>query len=126
MKGPKILLAVSAAFAIGVGLAMMFSAAAFLAPQGIVADDHIAVIAHAQAALLIGIGATNLLAMRVSDARGLQAVLGGNVVTHVVALGVNAHALSADLVTSQVYGDVIGHVLFGGLFAFFFVRVGRA
>ena len=125
MKGAKILLAVSAAFALLIGLAMLASAQAFLEPQGIKVDDHIAVIAHAQASLLLGIGATNLLMLRVNDAKALQMVMAGNVVTHLAGLGVNIHALAGDLVTQQVYGDVVGHVVFAALFAFFIMRVGR-
>ena len=126
MKGAKILLVVSAAFALLIGLAMLASAKSFLEPQGITVDDHVAGIAHAQASLLLGIGATNLLMLRVNDAKALQMVMAGNIVTHVAGLGVNIHALSANLVTQQVYGDVVGHVVFAALFAFFIMRVGRA
>jgi hypothetical protein len=126
MKGAKILLAVSAVLAIGAGAAMIFATAAFLGPQGISVDDKVALLGQAQGALLVGIGVLNLLAMRCSDAKGLQAVLGGNLALQITGLGVNIHGLAANLVTHQVYGDVVLHVILGVLFAFFYVRVGKA
>jgi hypothetical protein len=44
-------------------------------------------------------------------------VFGGNLATHLVALGVNLHALSAHLVGSKVMGDAVGHVVFALAFA---------
>jgi len=92
MKGAKILLAVSAVLAIGAGAAMIFATAAFLGPQGISVDDKVALLGQAQGALLVGIGVLNLLAMRCSDAKGLQAVLGGNLALQITGLGVNIRA----------------------------------
>ena len=126
MRGARILLGIAGGIAVLVSLAMMFATKAFLAPEGIVADDKIAVIGQAQASLLLGIGAVNLLGTRVSDKRGMQAILGGNLVTHVVALGVNLHALFGNLVTSQVWGDSVGHVVFAVLFAFFLWKGARS
>lgn len=122
MRGVRILLAISALFALGVGLFMMFGASSFLTSQGLPADDHIAVLVHAQASLLLAIGVTNVLAMRAKELRETSAVLGGNIVAHLAGLGVNAHALGANLVGQSVYGDVVGHIVFGAFFAVFFVK----
>ena len=126
MKGAKILLGISAVIAFGVGAAMIFATAAFLAPQGIPVDDKVAILGQAQGSLLVGIGVLDLLALRCSDVRGLQAVLGGNLALQVAGLGVNIHGLAAHIVTQQVYGDVVFHVILGVLFAVFYVRVGKA
>ena len=125
MKGAKILLGVSAALAAIVSLALLFSPISFLASQGIQADAKVALIAQAQGSILIALGVINLMALRLSDVAGVRAVLAGNLVTHIVALGVNAHAIMANLVTNQVYGDVGMHVLFGALFGFFLLRTGK-
>jgi hypothetical protein len=117
VKLTKLLLVISGALAVGIGLAMMLATRAFLEPEGIAVDATTAVIGQAQGALLVGIGAINLLSVRVRDRAALRAVLGGNVVVHVVALAVNVHALAAHLVGSGVTGDAVGHILFAGAFA---------
>lgn len=117
MKAIKVLLVISGLLAVGVSLALIFAAAAFLAPEGIIADDKVAVVAQAQGGLLFAIGVVNLLALRVRDPLGLQAVCGGNLAAHLTGLAVNVHALSAHLVSQQIMGDVVGHVVFGLAFA---------
>jgi len=125
MKGAKILLAVSAVLAVVVSLMLLFATSAFLAPQGIPVDDKVALLGQAQGSILLGVGAINLLALRTSDPAGLRAVLGGNLVTHLAAIGVNVHAIAAHLVTQQVWGDLVMHAVFAALFALFLVRVAR-
>ena len=117
MRGTKILLGIAGALAVAVGLAMALATRAFLAPEGIDVDDKVALLGQAQGALLVGVGAIDLLALRTIDRAALQAILGGNLVMHVAALVVNVHALSAHLVGSGVLGDAIGHVVFAGAFA---------
>jgi hypothetical protein len=125
MKATRILLVLSGLIALGVSLALMFSAQPFLASQGLAVDAKVAVIAQAQGSLLFAIGVVNFFGLRVKDAAGLQAICAGNVAAHVAGLGVNIHALSADLVGPSVMGDAIGHVVLGLAFAACFVVVGR-
>ena len=54
----------------------------------------------------------------------MRAILGANVVTHVAGLVVNVRAISSSLVTSQVWVDVVAHVVFAALFVFFYERIG--
>jgi hypothetical protein len=125
MKATKVLLVISGLIALGIGLAMLFAAPAFLASQGFAADDKTAVIGRAQGSLLLGIGVLNLLAARLGDPRGLQAICAANLATHVAALGVNVHALVAGLVGSSVVGDAVGHVVFGLAFGSCIALLGR-
>jgi hypothetical protein len=126
MRGIRIILGISAFVAVAAGLFMMFAATSFLTQQGLPSDDHIAVLARAQASLLLAIGVTNVLAIRAKELRELLPVLGGNVVAHVTALGVNAHALGAGLVGQQVYVDVGMHIVLGALFATYFFKAARS
>lgn len=121
MKGTKVLLVISGLMALGIGLAMMFAAPAFLGSQGFATDPKTAVIGQAQGSLLFGVGVLNLLGARLTDARGLQVLCAGNFATHLAALGVNVHGLVAGLVGSSVIGDAVGHVVFGLAFAACFV-----
>ena len=124
-KGIRVLLVIAGLLAVGVGFAMLFATQAFLAPQGIVADDKVATVGQAMGSLMLGIGTMNLLGVRCSDLRGLQAICGSNVVIHAAALGVNIHALSAHLVSKSVMGDAAGHVVFGLAFAASLVVLAR-
>jgi hypothetical protein len=125
MKGTKILLGIAGVIALGISAALMLGAQSFLASQGLVVDDKIAVIAQAQGSLLFAIGVFNLAGLRLKDPAGLQTLCIGNVAAHAAGLGVNLHALSANLVNQSVMGDVIGHVVFGVAFIVCIVVLGR-
>jgi hypothetical protein len=125
MKGARILLAIAGALAIVVSLALLLATRGFFATNGITVDDQVALIGQAQGSILLGVGVINLLAWRTSDVAGLRAVMGGNIVMHLAGLGVNLRGITANLVTSQVWGDVATHVIFAVLFAVFYVRVGQ-
>lgn len=125
MKGTKIVLVISGLLALGVGLAMNLNPAAFLGPEGIAADEKIGVLAWAQGSLLLAIGVTNFLALRVTDLRGIQTVIGLNIASHLFGLIVNVRALSAHLVSQSVMGDLIGHVVFAAAFVVCLVFLAR-
>jgi hypothetical protein len=125
MKATRIVLVLSGLIALGVSFALMFAAPAFLGSQGLVVDDKMALVAQAQGALLFALGVLNFFGLRVKDPVGLQAICAANFAAHAAGLGVNVHALSANLVGSSVMGDVGGHVVFGRAFAACFVMLGR-
>jgi hypothetical protein len=123
VKLAKVLLLVSGILAVGLGVAMMVAAKPFLESQGFVVDAKIAVIGQAQGAVLLGLGAINLLVARVTDPAALRAGAAGNIVVHLAALAVNVHALAADLVGSSVRGDAGGHTIFAVAFAIAWYRL---
>lgn len=125
MKVTRVVLVISGLLAAGLGLALMFATQGFLAQQGITADDKVLVIGQAQGSLLVGLGIMNFLALRCSDVRGLQAVLGGNLAVQLTALVVNFRALSSGAVNASVWGDVGGHVVLLLAFVGCLVLVGR-
>ena len=117
----KILLLVSGVIAVLIGVALLFASGSFMAPMGIAVDAKIATIAQAQGALLVALGATNLLA-RGLDARAARPVLAGNLVAQALSLAVNLRAGMMHLVTPNVWGAVVMHVVLGALFAWFLFR----
>jgi hypothetical protein len=125
MKGTKILLGIAGVIALGVSAALMFGAQSFFASQGLNVDEKIAVIGQAQGSLLFAVGVFNISGLFLKDPAGLRALCVGNIAAHVAGLGVNIHALSANLVNQSVMGDVIGHVIFGVAFIVCFVVLGR-
>src|SRR5882724_1563822 len=79
LKATKILLAVSGVIALLVSFGLMFAARPFMASQGLVVDDKIAVIAQAQGSLLFAVGVFNFFGLRMKEASGLQGLCAGNV-----------------------------------------------
>jgi len=125
LKGIKILLVVSGVIALGIGLVLLLAPQAFLGTTGMVVDEKMAIVGQAQGSILFGLGVINLLAVRVSDVVGLQAVCAGNLATHLAGLGVNLRALAANAVSSSVKGDAVGHVIFGVAFVACLVVLAR-
>lgn len=89
-------------------------------PTGIVMTPMIAAFAQAHGATLIGLGVINWLA-RGADRKGLIAVLGGNLVGHVLALGAALRMMTLGAGATVAPGVVINAVL-GGLFAVFLLK----
>ncbi len=80
-------LAIAALLAWLFGGMLLAISATFYAPTGIVMTPMLATIAQAHGATLIGLGVIDWLA-RSADARGMRAVLAGNLVTQVLSLAV--------------------------------------
>jgi len=120
--GMRVLLTLSGVLAVVVALALLLATKSFFAGQGIVLDDQLALIGMAQGSVLLGVGVTNLAALWSRDPAGLRSVVVGNLAAHLSALGVNAHAVSAGLVGTQVWMDVTLHVILGLAFAYYLVR----
>jgi hypothetical protein len=122
MRGVKILLVISGVLGLGIGAAVMFSTASFVAGLGLTIDDRVATMGQAQGALLIALGAMNLFASRAADPAAVRPVLFGNLVAQLVSMGVNIRAGALGLVSSQVWGSVAMHVVLAGLFGYFLSR----
>ncbi|HEV8323934.1 MAG TPA: hypothetical protein VG389_20115 [Myxococcota bacterium] len=116
------LLAVSAVIAWVIGLTLVLASGAMMAPMGLELTARTATLAHAQGALLIGLGVINWLSRRATDAATLRAVLAGNLVIQLLSLGVNARAAAYGLVTSQAWGAVVMHLVLAAGFAWFLLR----
>lgn len=82
-----------------------------------------ATVAQAHGATLVGLGVVNWLA-RGSDRRGAIAVLTGNLVVQLLSLFVVLRTMQLGAGTAVLPGVVI-HVVLGGLFAFFLLRLRR-
>jgi len=120
------LLIVAAVLAWVFGLMLLFDARAFEAPVGIDVTDKVATIAQAQGATLVGLGVTNWLARNLTDAAGLRAVLGGNLVVQVMSLGVAARAVLLHIFPIQGAPAIAIHVLVGAAFTVALVRAARS
>src|SRR5258708_33528889 len=93
-------------------------------PTGIAITPMLATIAQAHGATLIGLGVIDWLA-RNADRQGLIAVLTGNLVVQVLSLLVVLRTMQLGAGAAVAPGVVI-HIVLGGLFAFFLLRVRRA
>lgn len=122
---PGWLLTISAVLAWLFGLMLLFNTRQFEAPVGIEVTDKVATIAQAQGAILLGLGVINWLSRGVTDARALIAVLAGNLVVQLASLGVVVRALATGIFPPQAAPAVAIHVLLGGGFATYLLRLRR-
>lgn len=116
-------IAISAVLAWLFGLALLFSPAAFYRPTGIEMNPLIATLAQAHGATLVGLGTLNWLGRR-AERRGLQAILGGNLVVQVLSLAVVLRTMTLGAGERVAPGIVI-HVVLASLFAYFLTRARR-
>ncbi|HEX9106307.1 MAG TPA: hypothetical protein VF832_03755 [Longimicrobiales bacterium] len=122
----RALLVVSAILAWFFGLMLLFNTRAFEAPVGIVVTDKVATMAQAQGAILLGLGLINWLSRSVADVRALRAVLAGNLVVQLASLAVALRALLLGIFPIQGAPAVAIHVILGGAFALYLLRLPRA
>jgi hypothetical protein len=102
---------------------LLLAPAAFYAPVGITLTPLLATVAQAHGATLFGLGVVNWLA-RKADARGVMAVLSGNLIVQVLSFGVVLRTWSLNPDASALPGALI-HVVLGSLFAYFLIRTRR-
>lgn len=119
----NIFLAIAAVLAWLFGGALLLVPEQFYAPTGIAMTPMIATVAQAHGATLVGLGVVDWLARGV-DRGGAVAVLAGNLVVQVLSLFVVLRTMRLGAGTAVLPGVVI-HVVLGGLFAFFLLRVKR-
>ncbi len=120
----KLFLSIAAILAWIFGVMLLLVPAKFYVPTGIVLTPLLATVAQAHGATLIGLGMVDWLA-RGADRVGLTAVMAGNLVVQVLSLLVVVRTMSLGAGAAVAPGVVI-HVVLGGLFAFFLVRVRRS
>jgi hypothetical protein len=121
----KTFLGVAACLSWVSGLALMFATSSFYGPFGIEVTDKIALIAQAEAAVLIGLGVITWLARRM-DRFGQTAVIAGNLVVQVLSLAVIVRAAVLGTVSGTTPGIAM-HSILTVAFALCLTRVlGRA
>jgi hypothetical protein len=119
----RTLFAVSGVLAWLFGLALLFAPAGFYAPTGLALTPLMATVAQAHGATLVGLGVVNWLA-RDADARGARAVLVGNLVIQVLALGVVLRTMALGAGRAVLPGVAI-HVGLATWFAVVLARMPR-
>jgi hypothetical protein len=124
--GARLLLTISAAFAVVIGLMLIFNARGFEAPIGIVIDDYTETIAQAQGAILLGLGIINWLSRGARDRAVLWAVMYGNFVVQAVSFAIVLRALSRGLIPAAGAGAAAMHVVLGVAFAWQLVQLRRS
>jgi hypothetical protein len=92
------------------GAALMFATKAFYEPFGIEVTAKIALIAQAEAAVLIGLGVITWLARRM-ERFGQTAVIAGNLVVQVLSLLVIARAALLGAVSGTTPGIAMHSIL---------------
>jgi hypothetical protein len=102
---------------------LLLAPAAFYEPVGITLTPLLGTVAQAHGATLFGLGVINWLA-RKADARGVVAVLAGNLVVQVFSFGVVLRTWSLNPDAKALPGAVI-HIVLGALFAYFLFRTRR-
>jgi hypothetical protein len=96
----------------------------FYAPTGIAMTPMVATLAQAHGATLIGLGVIDWLVAGGVDGRGAMAVLTGNLVTQLLSLLVVLRTMQLGAGSAVIPGVLI-HVVLGGCFVFFLLRVRR-
>jgi hypothetical protein len=96
----------------------------FYAPTGIAMTQMVATLAQAHGATLIGLGVIDWLVAGGVDRRGAMAVLTGNLVTQLLSLLVVLRTMQLGAGSAVIPGVLI-HVVLGGCFVFFLLRVRR-
>jgi len=119
----RVVLTLGAALAWIFGAMLLLAPGPFFAPIGIVVDDKVATIAQNQGAALIAIGVIDFLARKVTDAAALRAVLVGNLVVQLLALGIVVRALTLGIFPPQGAPAVAIHLVLGTLFGLALRRV---
>lgn len=119
----KFFLTVVAGFAWLVGGMLIFFPGGFYAPTGIQMTPMMATLAQAHGATLLGMGLIDWLA-RKADKSGVVAVLGGNLLSQVLSLGVVLRTMSLGAGTAVAPGIVI-HLVLVSAFSFFLWRAIR-
>jgi hypothetical protein len=71
---------------------------------------------------LLSIALINWLSRQVKEWVALRAVLAGNLLLHAGSIPVNVYALRSRIVTSQAWGEIVVHLVFGIAFAYFLSR----
>ena len=112
----RVVLTLGAVLAWIFGGMLLLAPGPFFAPVGIVVDDKVATIAQNQGAALIAIGLIDFLARKVTDAAALRAVLVGNLVVQLLALGIVVRALTLGIFPSHGAPAVAVHLVLGTLF----------
>lgn len=119
----RVFLAVAAVFAWIVGSMLIFFPGEFYAPTGIQMTPMIATLAQAHGATLLGMGLIDWLA-RNAEKSGVVAVLGGNLLTQVLSLGVILRTMTLGAGVAVAPGIVI-HVVLAGTFCYFLLARNR-
>lgn len=119
----RLVLTLGAVLAWIFGTMLLLAPGPFFAPMGIAVDAKVATIAQNQGAALIAIGVIDFLARGVTDARGLRAVLVGNLVIQLLSLGIVVRALALGILPPQGAPAVAIHLVLGTLFALALRRV---
>jgi hypothetical protein len=119
----KFFLAIAAVLAWLIGAMLIAIPDKFYEPTGIALTPLVTTIAQAHGATLIGLGVINWMA-RCADSRGVVAVLSGNLVVQVLSLLVVLRTAQLGVGMAVAPGVLI-HIVLGGFFAFFLVKVRR-
>ena len=117
----KLFLGIAAILALLFGAMLLFMPVQFYGPTGMALSPLTATIAQAHGATLMGLGIITWLA-READRRGLIAVLGGSLIVQILSLGVALRTMTLGAGT-KVAPAVAIHIILGGFFAWFLVRV---
>jgi hypothetical protein len=118
----KLLLSITAFVALVIGVALIFATPQFIASSGIEATAAIGVFAKVQGVFLMSIALINWLSQQVKEWVALRAVLAGNLLVHAGSIPVNVYALRSRIVSSQVWAEIVVHLVFGITFAYFLFR----
>ncbi len=120
----SLFLSIAAVLAWLFGAMLLLAPGQFYQPTGMTLTPMLATLAQAHGATLVGMGAVIWLARRASG-QGLRAVLGGNVVVHVLSLGVVVRTMMLGAGSAVAPGIAI-HTVLGAFFLAFFVRASRS
>jgi hypothetical protein len=115
-RDTRLVLLVSAALAWLMGLLLIFNPIGFESSMNIALDDRNSLIAQAQGAVLLGLGAINWLGRRVGDRAALATILYGNFVVHAVSFAIVLRALVRGLIPTAGIGPLAMHVVLAALF----------
>ena len=126
MKGRKIFLIIAGILPIFFGLNMMFNPKVMLDMVAIPTDASMRMVLQWMACPLATLGVINFLSARDEGSTALRAVLLGNVVVHILGMGVDIYQRAIGQLNLQgvVFGAVI-HLGLGGGAAYFLMRLSK-
>jgi hypothetical protein len=119
----SLFISIAAVLAWVFGGMLLFIPSDFYTPTGIAMTPMIATLAQAHGATLVGLGVVDWLA-RNAERQGLIAVLAGNLVIQILSLLVVLRTMQIGAGLAVAPGLAI-HLVLGGLFGFFLIRVRR-